>query len=85
MRTFVQYSIADCGRPKAASEVMSSRFVRVIILDNDGTFRDIHLNRFRELQSNAVAFSTVFFAITSDRKQLVKSQTILEIYEPLTL
>ena len=71
-RAFVLYLIALCNRPETASEVVSGRFVCSIVPDKCVKFRDPRLNRSREIPPGAIGggILTIFFALTSDRKQL---------------
>ena len=52
--TFVQYLIAFCSREEAASDVVSGRFVRLIVPDEGAEFCDPHFNRSGELQFEAI-------------------------------
>ena len=54
LRTFVQYLMAFCSRPEAASDIISGRFARPIVLDKCVNFRDPSLNRSREIPALAV-------------------------------
>ena len=59
LRTFLQYYlITFCSRPAAAGEVLSSRFVGLIVPDKCVKFRDPHFNRSREIPPEAVIFAT---------------------------
>ena len=42
--TFVQYLIAFCSRPAAASDVISGKFVGPTVFNKRGKFRDSRLN-----------------------------------------
>ena len=67
LRTFVQYLIAFCSRPEAASDVISGRFVRPIVPDKYIKFGYPRLNNSREMPPEAVG-SGIFdssFTITS--------------------
>ena len=55
LRTFVQYFIAFCSRPEAASDMSSGRFVRLAVVDKCVNFHDPHLNCSREIAPEAVA------------------------------
>ena len=48
LRTFMQYMIAFCSRPEAASDIISSKFVRPIVPEKRGQFRS------RQIQTEAV-------------------------------
>ena len=50
--TFMQYLIAICSLPEAASDVMSHMFMRMIVSDNGVKFCDPNprLNRFRKIR-----------------------------------
>ena len=52
--TLVQYLVAVCNRPEGASDVMSSRFVRAIVLEKFVKFGHHRLNRSREILPEAV-------------------------------
>ena len=52
--TTVQYSIAFCSQTAAASGVISSVVVRPIIPDKYVKFRELRLNRSREIPSDAI-------------------------------
>ena len=54
LRIFVQYLTAFCSRSEAASDVISSTFVGPIVPDKCVKYRDIHLNRSREIPPEAV-------------------------------
>ena len=54
LRTSVQYLIAFCSRPEAASDVISGRFVRLAVPDKYVKFHGRRLNRSREIPPNAV-------------------------------
>ena len=73
--TFVQYLIAFCSRPEALSDVISSRFVRPIVLNKCLKFCDPCLNHFREIPPEAVGGGIFdsFFPIISDWKQTMTS------------
>ena len=71
----MQYSIAFCNRPEAASDVVFCLIVRVIVLDNAVTFRHHGLNRSREIQPKA-ARGEIFFAITSEDSYVITSTTV---------
>ena len=68
---FVWYWIAffACNRPEAASDVVSGRFVRPVVLDKCVKFRDPSLNRGRKIPPKTVAGSIFdsFLALTSDQ------------------
>ena len=49
LRTFEQYLNAFCSLPEVASDVISSRFVRPIVLDKYEKFHDPSLNHSREI------------------------------------
>ena len=53
--TFVQYLIAFCSRPEAASDVLSGRFVSPIVPDKCEKFSDPHLNHSGAIPPEAVA------------------------------
>ena len=55
--SLLQCLIAFCSRPEAASDVMSGRFVRPIVLDKCVKFCDPCLNRSREIPPEAVGGS----------------------------
>ena len=56
---FVQYLIAFCNPLEAASDVISGAFVRHIVLEKCGKFRDHCLNRYREIPPEAVGSGNV--------------------------
>ena len=60
----------DKCRPEAASDVISGKFVRPIIIDKNVKFCDPCLNHSREISPEAAGVGDfdIFFAITSDRK-----------------
>ena len=79
LRTFVQYLIGLCSQQEAASDVIRSRYMMLIVPEECVKFRDKCLNRSREIQPKAVgvAFSAVFRTpITAERKQLVMSYPV---------
>ena len=59
LRTFVQYLIAFCSRQQTASDLISGKFVRLIVPDKYVEFGDPRLNHSQEKPSE-VAFSIVF-------------------------
>ena len=63
MRTFVQYLIAFCSQLEAASDVISGRFARLIVLDKCVRFRNPCLNRSRDIPPEAV--EAVFSIVVS--------------------
>ena len=99
--TFVQYLIiAFCSRPETASDVISAKFVGPIVHDKPVKFLDFPLNGSREIPTQAVGgvifwyFATGSEVISSAVEdaagvdalvQLILGQTVLEIYECLTL
>ena len=50
----MQYLIAFCSRPEAASDVISSHFVELIVSDEFVKFGDPCLNRFGEIRPEAI-------------------------------
>ena len=66
---FVRYLIVFCSRTEAACDVISGRFVRLVILGSTV------LEKFH-LKPSEAAFSTVFLAITSDQKWLMTSHLV---------
>ena len=54
-RHFLQYSIAICSRPETASDVISIKFVRLIV----AKFRDPRLNRSQEIQHKVAVGSMI--------------------------
>ena len=54
LRTFVLYLIAFCNQPKAASDVISDRFVVPTVPDKRAIFREHRLNHSREIPPAAV-------------------------------
>ena len=75
LRTFVLYLIAFCSRWETAIDVISGNCVDPIVCDKRVKLCYLGLNLYREILPESVggAVSTVFFAITSDRKYLVTS------------
>ena len=55
LRTFVQKLMAFSSRLERVSDVISSRFVRPIVLDKCVKFRDPRLNHSREIQLEAIS------------------------------
>ena len=82
------YSILQPTRNSAA-DVISDRFVRLIVPDMWVKFGDPRLNHSVNMRPEAIGDG--IFAITADRNELVTlgslilDQTVLEIYDPLTL
>ena len=54
VRHFVEYSIAFCSRPKAANDIISGMFVRLIVPDKAPKLRDPGLNSSREIRPKTV-------------------------------
>ena len=54
LHTFVQYLIPVCSRQEAASDVLSGRFVMLIVPDKSVAFCDLRFNRSGEIRSEAV-------------------------------
>ena len=73
--TFIQYSVVICSRLEAANDVISSRFVRLIVPDNFVKFCDPRLNCSLEIRPKVLVFDR-FFWITSTRKYLVTAYKI---------
>ena len=57
LRTFVQYLIAFCSQPEAATDVISGNFVWPIVPDKCVKFCDARLNNSGEIQPKAVGCS----------------------------
>ena len=72
LRIFVQYLVAFCSRPEGASDVISSRFVRLAVPNKPVKCCDPCLNRSPKIRPEAVggcsfeSFSN--FAINADQK-----------------
>ena len=67
---YVQYLNEFSSGPEATSDITSGRFVRSIMRDYRVKFSDHRVNLSREIppEADEAAFSTVFFAVASDRK-----------------
>ena len=65
LRTFVQYLIVFCGRPEAASDVISGKFVRPSVPDKFEQFREPRLNLLEKFDTklSETAFSTVWKSV----------------------
>ena len=71
LRTFVQYLVASCSRPEAASEVMSDRFVQPIVLDKRVKFCS-RLNHSRQIRTKAIGGGIYeFFCRNNFRPEVV--------------
>ena len=77
-RTFVQYLIAFNSRPEAASDIISGKFGRPIVLDKCIKLCCPRLHGCREILPETVGSGIFdgFHAITFDRKQLVPSYQV---------
>ena len=73
LRIVVQYLIAFCSQTEAASDVIPSSFVRLVVRDKCAKFGDPRLTRSREIRPEVVGggIFDIFLTITSDRKHLV--------------
>ena len=70
LRTFVQCLIAFCNLPEVASDVISGKFLRPVVLNKCVNFRDPGLECSREIppEAGGGGIFDSFFAITCDRK-----------------
>ena len=60
LRTVEQYLMAFCSRPKAASDVVSGRFVKPLVIDTVVKFCHPRLNHSREIPRD---FSQHFYLV----------------------
>ena len=67
---FAQYSIAFCSRPETASDVITDRFVRPIVLDKYVKCRDLCFNHSREIAPETVG-SGIFDSFFAIRPEVV--------------
>ena len=70
--TLLQYFIAFCSRPEAASEVISGRFLRPIVPDKCAKFRDPCSTRSREIPPGAVGGGTFDRKLTTGIRDAVE-------------
>ena len=68
--TLVQYLIEFCSRLEAASDVVTSRFVRLAVPNKCVTFRDPHINRCPEIRPEAVR-GAIFQSIYGSSKNSI--------------
>ena len=78
LRNLMQYLTEFCSREEAASDVISGRFVKLIVRDKSIKFCDPRKNIYEGIRPEAVggAIFDSFIAVTSDREKLVTSYSV---------